>query len=433
MERDGSEVDHELPLSGCSFEICCEDDPEEAFSYSEVIIELGAKIHHGCGASDDSTFQLARLHQQCGAGREAMRVTPMWLHFQYVKRRTWLQPDQSPLFRPLPAPDGIPTMREAVVSFTGLPGIELLHARLLLDAAKVGYSKQMQPGFTTHLVCANTEGEPQRRGKVAGAVHWKAGGGLLHIVRFTWLMECVRQWRRMDEASYPVELRSAPSRFQPMTDVGDEPAAEGRALGGGAKAAATGIGESVRPGAEGGDGDGCEAESGETDEGQPRREERGREQESGEVERGFSQQRAGEPSLQELAALTTLIDKGKQAEMSILKDVMKGGGAVAQVMLDSHVTGGFWLPILPGLRASLPRETSPVTMCVQLERWTMRYLAGEGFDDGWLGLAVDQRLCDGDAIVFQIMPPHKEAKKLQSDQGGGRAGPDISVHVFRKV
>ena len=67
------------------------------------------------------------------------------------------------------------------------------------------------------------------------------------------------------------------------------------------------------------------------------------------------------------------------------------------------------------------------------ERWTMRYLAGEGFDDGWLGLAVDQRLCDGDAIVFQIMPPHKEAKKLQSDQGGGRAGPDISVHVFRKV
>ncbi|XAR61868.1 hypothetical protein NMG60_11016408 [Bertholletia excelsa] len=75
-------------------------------------------------------------------------------------------------------------------------------------------------------------------------------------------------------------------------------------------------------------------------------------------------------------------------------------------MTQSHVTGGFWLG-LPAhfCRRSLPRSDETVTLVDEEgHEWPVVYLARKtGLSGGWKGFAVDHKLVDGDALVFQLI------------------------------
>ncbi|GAA0176388.1 hypothetical protein Leryth_003683 [Lithospermum erythrorhizon] len=74
-------------------------------------------------------------------------------------------------------------------------------------------------------------------------------------------------------------------------------------------------------------------------------------------------------------------------------------------MLQSHVTGGFWLG-LPSYfcKSYLPKSDETMTLIDENgEEWPTIYLARKsGLSGGWKRFAVDHDLVDGDALVFQL-------------------------------
>ncbi|XVF36251.1 hypothetical protein REPUB_Repub19eG0041900 [Reevesia pubescens] len=77
-------------------------------------------------------------------------------------------------------------------------------------------------------------------------------------------------------------------------------------------------------------------------------------------------------------------------------------------MLQSHVTGGFWLG-LPGYfcRKNLPKCDEVMTLIDEEgQEYPTIYLARKtGLSGGWKGFAVAHELVDGDAVVFQLVQP----------------------------
>ncbi|KAF9668583.1 hypothetical protein SADUNF_Sadunf14G0018800 [Salix dunnii] len=85
-------------------------------------------------------------------------------------------------------------------------------------------------------------------------------------------------------------------------------------------------------------------------------------------------------------------------------------------MLQSHVTGGFWLIkkeiLVQGLpvdfcRRNLPRRDGVITLIDEdADEYQVIYLARKnGLSGGWKGFAVAHGLLDGDAVVFQLIKP----------------------------
>lgn len=78
-------------------------------------------------------------------------------------------------------------------------------------------------------------------------------------------------------------------------------------------------------------------------------------------------------------------------------------------MLQSHVTGGFWLGCLPldFCRRNLPRRGDFITLIDEdADEYQVTYLARQnGLSGGWKGFAVAHGLLDGDAVVFQLIKP----------------------------
>ncbi|KAJ6400083.1 hypothetical protein OIU84_015689 [Salix udensis] len=75
-------------------------------------------------------------------------------------------------------------------------------------------------------------------------------------------------------------------------------------------------------------------------------------------------------------------------------------------MLQSHVTGGFWLGLpVDFCRRSLPRKDGVVTLIDEdADEYQVIYLARKnGLSGGWKGFAVAHGLLDGDAVVFQLI------------------------------
>ncbi|KAM7521026.1 hypothetical protein LguiB_019988 [Lonicera macranthoides] len=77
-------------------------------------------------------------------------------------------------------------------------------------------------------------------------------------------------------------------------------------------------------------------------------------------------------------------------------------------MLQSHVTGGFWLG-LPSYfcRRNLPKRDETFTLIDEEgEEYPTVYLAGKaGLSGGWRGFSIEHGLVDGDALVFQLIRP----------------------------
>ncbi|TQE06035.1 hypothetical protein C1H46_008345 [Malus baccata] len=81
---------------------------------------------------------------------------------------------------------------------------------------------------------------------------------------------------------------------------------------------------------------------------------------------------------------------------------------LVKTMLQSHVTGGFWL----GLQVSfcknhLPKGDEVMTLIDEDgDEYPTIYLARKtGLSGGWKGFAVAHDLVDGDALVFQLIRP----------------------------
>ncbi|KAL4302783.1 hypothetical protein GQ457_10G020980 [Hibiscus cannabinus] len=77
-------------------------------------------------------------------------------------------------------------------------------------------------------------------------------------------------------------------------------------------------------------------------------------------------------------------------------------------MLQSHVTGGFWLG-LPNhfCKKNLPHHDVMMTLVDEEgEEFAAKYLADKtGLSGGWRGFSIDHNLVDGDALVFQLVAP----------------------------
>ncbi|KAL1061874.1 hypothetical protein V6Z11_D13G042800 [Gossypium hirsutum] len=95
-------------------------------------------------------------------------------------------------------------------------------------------------------------------------------------------------------------------------------------------------------------------------------------------------------------------------------------------MLQSHVTGGFWLG-LPNqfCKKNLPHHDVMVTLVDEEgEEFVTKYLADKtGLSGGWRGFSIDHNLVDGDALVFQLVAPTEFKvyiiRAYESDDNGG--------------
>lgn len=398
------------PLAGCTFEISCENDPDELFSYAEVLQKLGGQILNDSVSSGGTLFELvdARDTGNCSA----RQLSPTWLRFQ-CHYPAWLSPELSPLFRPLPTAQGIAEMRSLVICASGLPPDDFAHARLLVAAAGASFSKHLQPGYTTHLICSHAvDGNQQRtRAKVRGAMRWREAGGEIHVVRLSWLVECVQHWRRLDEAYHTVEGRKPRSRFRPLSFV--QPTSNtSRPDGNGGRHVPTvaGVVWGVREVGRGR----CTT---------IRASENSSQSDFG----AHIRTHIGTLAAEKDAELGILVHAASQPKMSTLLDVKEGGAAFNIVMLASHVVGDYLLHAPPGMRAILPPEGSLVVLRVQSERWQLRYLSPGIFSTGWRGFAVDQRLCVDDSVVCQLKPLIREQVVVD-----GLHGLELTLHVFRK-
>ncbi|XP_033514523.1 B3 domain-containing protein At3g19184-like [Nicotiana tabacum] len=79
-------------------------------------------------------------------------------------------------------------------------------------------------------------------------------------------------------------------------------------------------------------------------------------------------------------------------------------------MLQSHVTGGFWLGLpVHFCNTHLPKRDEFVTLIDENEdEFETKYLAlKRGLSGGWRGFAIDHELVDGDALVFQLIESTK--------------------------
>ncbi|XP_062024094.1 B3 domain-containing protein Os06g0194400-like [Rosa rugosa] len=77
-------------------------------------------------------------------------------------------------------------------------------------------------------------------------------------------------------------------------------------------------------------------------------------------------------------------------------------------MLQSHVTGGFWLGLpLPFCRKYLPKRDAAVMLVDEEgEEYPIVYLGNKnGLSGGWRGFSIAHELVDGDALVFQLIKP----------------------------
>ncbi|XP_071733274.1 B3 domain-containing protein Os06g0194400-like [Rutidosis leptorrhynchoides] len=90
-----------------------------------------------------------------------------------------------------------------------------------------------------------------------------------------------------------------------------------------------------------------------------------------------------------------------------LESKLEGGHpSFVKPMLQSHVTGGFWLG-LPGhfCRKNLPKNDGTVTLIDEDgEEFPTVYLARKaGLSGGWRGFSISHELVDGDALVFHLI------------------------------
>ncbi|CAI9781879.1 unnamed protein product [Fraxinus pennsylvanica] len=98
------------------------------------------------------------------------------------------------------------------------------------------------------------------------------------------------------------------------------------------------------------------------------------------------------------------IERAEQLQSSLDQDIPN----FIKPMLQSHVTGGFWLGLpLSFCKTHLPtRDETIILVDEEGNEHPTKYLAQKaGLSGGWRGFAIDHELVDGDALVFQLVSP----------------------------
>lgn len=95
---------------------------------------------------------------------------------------------------------------------------------------------------------------------------------------------------------------------------------------------------------------------------------------------------------------------------SVQKALPVDNPSFVKPMLQSHVTGGFWLG-LPSVfsKTYLPRRDDMIVLEDEKgEEWQTVYLANKtGLSGGWRGFSLDHGLVDGNALVFELVEPRR--------------------------
>ncbi|XAR72891.1 hypothetical protein NMG60_11019679 [Bertholletia excelsa] len=94
----------------------------------------------------------------------------------------------------------------------------------------------------------------------------------------------------------------------------------------------------------------------------------------------------------------------------LLSDLEPDFPSFVKPMLQSHVTGGFWLGLpVQFCHKNLPKEDEFMTLLDEDgNESSTKYLAQKtGLSGGWRGFAIDHELVDGDALIFQLIQPRK--------------------------
>ncbi|KAK9740611.1 hypothetical protein RND81_03G047800 [Saponaria officinalis] len=102
-------------------------------------------------------------------------------------------------------------------------------------------------------------------------------------------------------------------------------------------------------------------------------------------------------------ARSNVIDK---AEKLVSKLEQEGHPTFIKPMLPSHVSGGFWLGLPRNFcRSNLPSTYTTLTLVDEEgdECPTIYLPRKTGLSGGWRGFAIDHKLSDGDAVVFQLI------------------------------
>lgn len=93
---------------------------------------------------------------------------------------------------------------------------------------------------------------------------------------------------------------------------------------------------------------------------------------------------------------------------TVMKELPKSNPSFVKPMLQSHVTGGFWLG-LPSMfcKTYLPKKDDKVILENEKgDEWETVFLANKaGLSGGWRGFSLDHGLVDGDALVFELVEP----------------------------
>ncbi|KAK9740618.1 hypothetical protein RND81_03G048300 [Saponaria officinalis] len=98
----------------------------------------------------------------------------------------------------------------------------------------------------------------------------------------------------------------------------------------------------------------------------------------------------------------------EKAEKLVSKLEHEGHPTVIRPMLPSHVSSCFWLGLPSNFcRRNLPSTDTTLTLVDEEgnECPTIYLPRKTGLSGGWRGFAIDHKLSDGDAVVFQLISP----------------------------
>ncbi|KAF8410044.1 hypothetical protein HHK36_002564 [Tetracentron sinense] len=101
-------------------------------------------------------------------------------------------------------------------------------------------------------------------------------------------------------------------------------------------------------------------------------------------------------------ARTYAIERAEEVQSSLEPDYP----SFVKPMLQSHVTGGFWLGLpVHFCKSNLPKRDETVTLVDEIgDEYPTVFLANKtGLSGGWRGFSLAHELVDGDALIFQLV------------------------------
>jgi len=228
-------------LRGKTFLVSAREHAEEC---TAALIALGAVCVGSVAVANSSLFEIAAVERECclvdgcPLVPPERRMSPIWLGYQERSPSMWLPPEASPLFRPVRSYQGIPRMRQLVITLDdGLDKEMHDFARLLVLSIGCKLRATLSRERNTHLVCDDSACATKlcEEPMVIAATRWKTEAGRaspIHIVSLRWLADCVEQWKLLPEEAYTIRpISGLPAKSGQVNGKGTPALVRHRATG----------------------------------------------------------------------------------------------------------------------------------------------------------------------------------------------------------